>query len=71
VAQGLTLSGSCAGEVTAAIDDLIQLGPPADVHLFGLPPTIELERLWEIHRAAGAPCVFVRDSGQESALALA
>ncbi|MFT4623131.1 MAG: solute carrier family 12 sodium/potassium/chloride transporter 2 [Myxococcota bacterium] len=49
--------------------DQLRNGPPADVHLFGLPPTIELERLWEIHRAAGAPCVFVRDSGQESALA--
>ncbi|MBX2799846.1 MAG: amino acid permease [Myxococcales bacterium] len=44
-------------------------GPRADLHLFGLSPEVRLERMQAIHEAAGAPCLFVLDSGQESALA--
>ena len=43
--------------------------PPADLHLLGLPKDIDLEALQRIRDAAGSPCWFVQDSGQESALA--
>ena len=43
--------------------------PYADVHLFGLPTTIDKERLIEIRDACGGACVFLLDSGQESILA--
>lgn len=44
-------------------------GPPTDVHIFGLPQSLELEALAALADQAGAPCLFVMDSGQESALA--
>ena len=49
--------------------DALHASPRADVHLLGLPETIDLEALGRIHAAAGAPCWFLQDSGQESALA--
>ncbi len=42
---------------------------PAELHLFGLPDQVDLERLRSIHEHLGGPCWFVQDSGQESALA--
>lgn len=59
--QGVVLEGSlfqALGEV-----------PGADLHILGLPQDIDLAALRRIHEAAGAPCWFVQDSGQESALA--
>ena len=55
--------------LTGAFMDRMRGAPATDVHIFGLPEQIDLERLAEIHVAANAPCLFVRDSGQESALA--
>ncbi len=49
--------------------DRVRDAPPTDVHILGLPQQIDLDRLRAIHQAAGAPCLFVQDSGQESALA--
>jgi hypothetical protein len=43
--------------------------PYADIHLFGLPTTIDKRRLSEIRDACGGGCVFLLDSGQESILA--
>ena len=40
-----------------------------DLHLFGMPPTIQLERLKELRDVSGGACLFLLDSGQESALA--
>jgi len=40
-----------------------------DVHLFGLGPTVERDRLLEIARTAGGACLFLMDSGRESAFA--
>ncbi len=41
----------------------------SDVHLFGLPASIDRARLLEIATAAGGACLFVMDSGRESAFA--
>ncbi len=41
----------------------------ADLHLFGLGDRLDLDRLRAIQRAAGAPCLFLKDSGRESLLA--
>lgn len=49
--------------------DRVRGAPKTDVFLLGLPDRIDLDRLREIHLAAGVPCLFVQDSGQESALA--
>ncbi|MEZ4237961.1 MAG: hypothetical protein R3F59_17820 [Myxococcota bacterium] len=43
--------------------------PEAELAVFGLPQRVELARLAEIAGQAGGPCLFVQDSGQESALA--
>jgi solute carrier family 12 sodium/potassium/chloride transporter 2 len=47
----------------------VQSSPYADVHLFGLPTTIDRDRIEEIRDASGGACVFLLDSGQESLLA--
>lgn len=43
--------------------------PRADLHVFGLPEQLDLPRLQQLREQAGAPCLFVQDSGLESALA--
>ncbi len=53
------------GSLTERLAD----APQADLHIFGLPEQVDVARLTEIHNAVGAPCLFVLDSGQESALA--
>ncbi|NCG19249.1 MAG: hypothetical protein GWP91_09580 [Rhodobacterales bacterium] len=49
--------------------DALENAPTADLHLIGLPEKVDLERLRDIQRRAGAPCLFLRDSGMESLLA--
>ncbi|MCB9779593.1 MAG: hypothetical protein H6742_13600 [Alphaproteobacteria bacterium] len=41
----------------------------ADLHLFGMPPRLEKQRLDEIRRMAGGSCLWLLDSGGESVLA--
>ena len=41
----------------------------ADLRIFGMPPTITKARLEEIRQSAGSSCLWLLDSGQESALA--
>jgi amino acid permease len=53
------------GSLFDALEDV----PPAELHILGLPPKVDLAALQRIRDAAGAPCWFVLDSGQESALA--
>jgi len=59
-------------EVLVGTGDFIQaLGasPRADLHLLGMPPVVSAERLDELRDAAGASCLWLLDSGRESALA--
>ena len=43
--------------------------PPADLSLFGMPPQVELARLRTLRDQARGSCLFLLDSGSESALA--
>jgi amino acid transporter len=43
--------------------------PAADLHIFGMPLDIQRERLIELTETAGGPCLFLMDSGKESAFA--
>jgi hypothetical protein len=47
----------------------IAAAPPADVHLFGMPATLDPARVHEIRAAARGAVLFVLDSGDASALA--
>lgn len=41
----------------------------ADIHLFGLAPGVQRDRMLAIAEASGGACLFLMDSGRESALA--
>jgi hypothetical protein len=43
--------------------------PSADINFFGLPVEFNPEFIYEVIEQAGTSCLFVRDSGDESALA--
>jgi hypothetical protein len=43
--------------------------PPADIHLFGISSNVDLNRLKTIQSKAGGLCLFLMDSGLESAIA--
>ncbi|MEN0064267.1 MAG: amino acid permease [Myxococcota bacterium] len=43
--------------------------PPTDVHLFGLSDSVDLDWVKKVQATTGGACLFVMDSGQESALA--
>lgn len=49
--------------------DALKVCPYADIHIFGLSTTVELQRLFKIRDACGGACIFLLDSGQESILA--
>jgi solute carrier family 12 (sodium/potassium/chloride transporter), member 2 len=54
---------------TGAFDDALRSARSADLHLFGMPPSISKARLREIQAATGGSCLWLLDSGRESALA--
>ena len=43
--------------------------PSADIHLFGISPNIDFERLKVIQAQTDGICLFLMDSGHESAIA--
>ncbi len=49
--------------------DLLDNAPPADLNIFGLGPQFNLTQSTELAEHLGATCLFIRDSGTESALA--
>jgi hypothetical protein len=49
--------------------NVLASAPHADVNILGLPSTIDLSFVRRVVAATSASCVFVRDSGDESALA--
>ncbi|MCA9494208.1 MAG: hypothetical protein KC621_29980, partial [Myxococcales bacterium] len=55
--------------LSGSIDERLRDAPPSDLHVLGMPETVDLARLLQLRDAAGGPCLFVRDSGHESALA--
>lgn len=61
--EGFELSWVRAG----AFDDVVGDAPRADLHLFGLGYKINLESMRKMTEKTGASCLFVLDSGYESA----
>ncbi|MBW7884195.1 MAG: Na-K-Cl cotransporter, partial [Caldilineaceae bacterium] len=54
---------------TGALDDFLPHAPQADLNVFGLQQTVDVRFMQRMVEATGSTCVFVRDSGLESALA--
>jgi hypothetical protein len=55
--------------VTASFRDYVTEAPHADINLFGLQPVADFGLMRALVRAARSSAIFVRDSGEESALA--
>jgi amino acid transporter len=49
--------------------DQLENAPPADIHLFGISPQIDPNRLKMIQAKVDSLCIFLMDSGYESAIA--
>lgn len=49
--------------------DVLQKSPPADLNIFGMARELDIKLMHEIYRLSDSSCLFVRDSGAESALA--
>ena len=56
-------------EIVAMAADDVGSAPQADLNLFGLVPDPNFDFVRTMVRATHATCLFVRDSGHESALA--
>jgi len=48
--------------------DLLPQSPEADIHIFGMPDELNVDHLRELSETVDAACLFIKDSGQESAL---
>lgn len=51
------------------LNDYLPRAPHADLHIFGLQDQIDLAFIEKMIAATNASCIFVRDSGDESAMA--
>ena len=56
---------ACGG----SFSECIEQSPQADLNIFGLPDEIDFDFARRMLEATGATCIFVRDSGDENALA--
>ena len=54
--------------LTGKFTDVLKEAPRADINIFGLGETIDLNNLRNITELAMSSCLFVKDSGNESAL---
>ncbi len=54
---------------TGGFREHLSAAPPDDISIFGIDASPRLDQLREIVDATGSSCLFVRDSGSESALA--
>jgi hypothetical protein len=55
--------------VSASFRDYVLEAPRADINLFGLQPVADFDLMRTLVRAMRSSALFVRDSGEESALA--
>ncbi len=55
--------------LTGAFTEMLRAAPPCDVSVFGIKPDPDFAQLLTWVEATHSTCVFVRDSGRESALA--
>ncbi len=63
------LPGATAHVLGGPFTQRLADAPRTDVHIFGLSDEVDLEWLKEVQATTGEVCLFVMDSGQESALA--
>ena len=59
-----TVQGLCAGGIR-----MVPEMPLADLNIFGLQQQVDLAFIRRLVEATDASCIFVRDSGDESAMA--
>jgi hypothetical protein len=52
-----------------SFDEYLPQAPHADLNIFGLQPQLSLAHMERLVVETNASCIFVRDSGLESALA--
>ena len=52
-----------------SLEDYLPQAPQADLHIFGLQEQVDLAFTERMLKVTNASCIFVRESGQESALA--
>ena len=70
VARRGRLPLDCELEVLAgSFPEDLKDSPPADINIFGISNEIDVKAMHTITMEAGTTCLFIRDSGQESALA--
>jgi hypothetical protein len=62
-------SGTKPIVATGSLDTFLECAPQADVNIFGLQEQINLALMQQLMTQTEASCIFVRDSGYESALA--
>ena len=53
----------------SSLEDFLPQAPQADLHIFGLQRQVSLAFVERMVAATNASCIFVRGSGNESALA--
>jgi len=61
--------GTGAIVTTGALAGFLRKAPQADLSIFGLQHTINVEHMLHITEVSRSTCIFVSDSGNESALA--
>jgi len=61
--------GTGAIVTTGALAGFLRKAPQADLSIFGLQQTINVEQMLHVTEASRSTCIFVSDSGNESALA--
>ena len=49
-------------------DDILQKAPLTDLNIFGISETMVCESMRKIVKSVNTSCLFVKDSGDESAL---
>ena len=54
--------------MTGSLDDALDQAPEADLTIFGLQRKLDLAFIRRVSQEANSSCIFVRDSGMESAL---
>ena len=62
-------AGTTRRVLTGAFDDNLRQSPPADLQILGLRPDTDFEFIEDVVESTGSSCLFVADSGRESALA--
>ena len=69
MAMPTSFRGTQAFVEVNTLDKYLPDAPRADLNVFGLPPKNRVKFIRRMLQKTNASCIFVRDSGHESALA--